>query len=153
MTEAEAYLIEENLIKKYGRLDLDEGGILTNRSLGQHPMSGRKHSIQSRLKMSNSLKGKSFPDHVKDKLSKAKLGELNPNYNHNLTDEERKFRRAKMEGNLRQQPWYKKEAWNKGVPNPKAADNGRKGASKQSATVTGRKRQYRDDGSWYWVYP
>lgn len=52
------------------------------------------------------------------------------------------------------QPHLKgRPSWNKGIPNPQAADNARKGASKLSKTVTGRKRQYREDGSWYWVYP
>lgn len=46
-----------------------------------------------------------------------------------------------------------KPAWNKGLSNEHAADNGRRGAAKQSNTVTGRRRKYRDDGSWYWVYP
>ena len=29
----------------------------------------------------------------------------------------------------------------------------KKSAKKQSQTVTGRKRKYKPDGSWYWVYP
>jgi hypothetical protein len=40
--------------------------------------------------------------------------------------------------------------WNKGLANPVAAENGRKGADKVRAAATGRKRVYRDDGSWYW---
>ena len=49
--------------------------------------------------------------------------------------------------------------WRKGVPttkgrkNPIAAENGKKGAAKLSATTTGRKRKYLDDGSWTWEYP
>lgn len=43
--------------------------------------------------------------------------------------------------------------WNKGLPNPTAAENGRKGAAKLSATVKGRTRLYREDGSWTWQYP
>lgn len=41
---------------------------------------------------------------------------------------------------------------NKGKPNPTAALNGKKGALKQSQTVTGRKRKYNNDGSWSWDY-
>jgi group I intron endonuclease len=41
----------------------------------------------------------------------------------------------------------------KGKSMPMAAENGRNSAAKQSATVTGRKRAYREDGSWYWAYP
>jgi len=36
---------------------------------------------------------------------------------------------------------------------PTAAENGRKSAGKLSATVTGRKRLYRKDGTWTWQYP
>jgi hypothetical protein len=44
-------------------------------------------------------------------------------------------------------------AWNKGLSNPTAAENGKKSAAKQSATVKGRTRLYREDGSWTWQYP
>lgn len=43
--------------------------------------------------------------------------------------------------------------WNKGLPNPTSAANGKKGSAKLSAKVTGRTRLYRDDGSWTWQYP
>ena len=46
-----------------------------------------------------------------------------------------------------------RKTWNKGLPNPTAAENGRKSAAKLSATVTGRKRLYKDDGTWTWQYP
>src|SRR5690606_29113707 len=41
-------------------------------------------------------------------------------------------------------PGFKKgqPAPNKGLPNPNGASNGKKGAAKQSAKVTGRKRKY-----------
>lgn len=41
----------------------------------------------------------------------------------------------------------------KGRPNPISADNARKGAAKLSSKTKGRKRLYRDDGSWTWQYP
>lgn len=44
-------------------------------------------------------------------------------------------------------------AWNKGIPNPRAAANGKKGAAAQSAKVTGRRRHYKADGTWSWEYP
>ena len=43
--------------------------------------------------------------------------------------------------------------WNKGKPNTKAAENARKGAKKLSEKATGRKRLYREDGTWTWQYP
>ncbi len=44
-------------------------------------------------------------------------------------------------------------AWNKGLPNSTAAENGRKSADKQRQTVTGRKLAKRPDGTRYWTYP
>jgi hypothetical protein len=57
--------------------------------------------------------------------------------------------------NKKPHPWTLpgRKAWNKGLSNPTAAENGRKSATKQSATVTGRKRKYLPDGSWTWQYP
>lgn len=46
-----------------------------------------------------------------------------------------------------------RKAWNRGVHNPLAAQNGRKGAATLSKTATGRKKSYLPDGSWTWVYP
>ncbi len=40
----------------------------------------------------------------------------------------------------------------KGIPNPIAAENARKGANKLSIKVTGRTRIYQEDGSWKWQY-
>lgn len=45
-----------------------------------------------------------------------------------------------------------KKAWNKGLANETAAENGKKGAAKQSATVTGRKIAI-IDGKRTWIYP
>ena len=44
-------------------------------------------------------------------------------------------------------------AWNKGLQNPQASLNGKKGAMKLSAKVKGRKRLYKEDGTWTWEYP
>ena len=44
-------------------------------------------------------------------------------------------------------------AWNRGLQNPTAAANGKKGSKKMSEIAKGRKRSYLPDGSWTWVYP
>jgi hypothetical protein len=44
-------------------------------------------------------------------------------------------------------------AWNKGLPNATAAENGKKSAAKLSATVIGRKLFIREDGTRTWIYP
>ena len=41
----------------------------------------------------------------------------------------------------------------KGKANPQAIINGKKGASKLSSTVTGRRKKVLPDGSWTWEYP
>lgn len=46
-----------------------------------------------------------------------------------------------------------KPAWNKGLKNPQAAENGKKSAYKTSKTVTGRKMAVKEDGTRYWIYP
>jgi hypothetical protein len=48
---------------------------------------------------------------------------------------------------------HRVSSWNKGLSNPNAADNARKGAEKLSAKVKGRKRLYKEDGTWTWQYP
>jgi hypothetical protein len=57
--------------------------------------------------------------------------------------------------NKKPHPWTLpgRKAWNKGLSNPTAAENGRKGAAKLSVTVKGRTRLYKADGSWTWRYP
>ena len=52
-------------------------------------------------------------------------------------------------------PGFKKNqiAWNKGLPNPISAENGRRSAYKQSAKVKGRKMAVQEDGTRCWVYP
>jgi hypothetical protein len=44
-------------------------------------------------------------------------------------------------------------AHNKGQRNPLAADNGRRGANKQSRMVVGRRKLVIDINTWTWIYP
>lgn len=46
-----------------------------------------------------------------------------------------------------------RQAWNKNVPNPVSAENGRKSAAKVALKAKGRKIAVREDGTRYWVYP
>jgi hypothetical protein len=65
LTEEAAYNLEENEIKKYGRVGFEEGGILLNilesgrppRFEGEnHPWWGRSHTEESKQKISNTKK-------------------------------------------------------------------------------------------------
>lgn len=60
LSENKAYELEESLIKKYGRKDIDTNGILLNICNSARPPSrkGISPSIETRAKMSKSRKGK-----------------------------------------------------------------------------------------------
>jgi hypothetical protein len=78
LSEKEAFIEEVRLIKLIGRKS--NGGSLTNLSDGGEGQSGFKHSDESKLKTSNSLKNnKEWVDKMKskeyrDKLSKSLMG-------------------------------------------------------------------------------
>ncbi len=75
-----------------------------------------------------------------EQKQKGNSGKNNPMYGKTMTEATLK----KLRG---------KKAWNKGLPNPTAAENGRKSAKKQSATVTGRRKKNLPNGKWCWIYP
>ena len=129
LTEDAAYQCEEALIKKYGRFGIDDGGILTNRALGDKKVwSGMKRSPETCAKISQSKKGVASP------LRGRKMSKFS---------EER--RRKHSEARLGKVPW------NKDKPYELGSVNGKKSANKQSLTVTGRKKKRLSDGSWKWI--
>lgn len=71
LSENEAYLIEEDLIKKLGRENIDNAGILTNNKIHAWPPT-MTEDVKS--KISDSRKGIKFTTEHKAKLSAAKLG-------------------------------------------------------------------------------
>lgn len=73
LAEETAYYVEELLIWKYGRRDIDTNGILTNicdsgrppvSSGSRNPMFGRHHSDESKQRMSAARKGKSYEEYM-----------------------------------------------------------------------------------------
>ena len=74
----------------------------------------------------------------------APKGNIPVNKGKSMSEEQRKKLSIAKKG---------KTAWNKGKPNPKAAENARKGATKMSVKVTGRKLITLPDGSRTWSYP
>lgn len=95
LSEEIAYKLEENEIKKYGRVGFEENGILLNilesgrppKFEGEdHPWWGRSHTEESKQKISNTKKenfksGKQIPrsgfthtQETKEKISKANTG-------------------------------------------------------------------------------
>ena len=61
-----------------------------------------------------------------------------------ITDDHKLSISRKMKG---------RSAWNKGIHNPLASSNGKKGAIALSKVATGRRKSHLPDGSWTWVYP
>lgn len=78
LEEEEAYQLEENLIKRYGRIGFEEGGILTNICDSAKPPSpvGRVISQETR-----------------EKQSKRQLGPLNHRYGVKMSEGEKSLRR------------------------------------------------------------
>lgn len=93
MTEDEAFQLERELIKRIGRIE--NGGPLTNLSDGGEGQSGFKFSDESKLKMSNSRKGKilgPMSDVTKKNISDSKKGipSTRKGKKENISDEMRK---------------------------------------------------------------
>lgn len=84
--EDDAYDAEETLIKKYGRIDFDENGILTNIAINSKPSStalkgktyeeiyGVEGAKIRKMQTSKANKGKKLSDETKQKLRKINLG-------------------------------------------------------------------------------
>ena len=92
ITREEACILEIKLINKYGRVGIDEGGILLNRSSGGGKSNyGVPHSDETKRKISESLEGK--PKHSleqKKKWSKDRSGKT-----HNWGDKISKTNKGK----------------------------------------------------------
>jgi hypothetical protein len=83
LDETEAFKLEEELIKRYGRLD-NGTGILRNLTDGGEGAAntknkiawnkGKTQSLEHNLKISNALKGKSKSSETKKKISESKKG-------------------------------------------------------------------------------
>lgn len=78
LTEEEAYLLEESEIKKYGRVGFEENGILLNilesgrppRFEGEnHPWWGRKHTEETKAKISKTKK-----ENLENGITKKRTG-------------------------------------------------------------------------------
>lgn len=100
-----AYDVEEKYIQKYGRIDYEPNGILTNICLGSRPplgigdkngMFNKKHTDESKAKMSKNSKGKTpwnvgIPrdESVKQAVSRANKGRLAWNKGKERTEDEK----------------------------------------------------------------
>lgn len=76
---------------------------IRQRSFGEdNPFYGKKHTEESKRRMSESLKGHSCPDYLKERYSQMYKGEGNPNYGKKHTDEAKaKIRAAQKATQMR----------------------------------------------------
>jgi hypothetical protein len=80
LTRKQAEKIEMELISHLGRRQIDEGGVLVNRSIGGDGNKGYTHTQEFKLKMSKDRKGKctrkinKLTEESKKKISKALKG-------------------------------------------------------------------------------
>lgn len=124
--ENEAYEYEESLIKKYGRKDIDVGGVLTNICESSRPpkLKGRtykelygedwENQIQKRLKTKKERGNyggvKKHTEETKRKISEKVSGENNPRFGIKMSDEiKEKIRKNRTpvcgEDNPRSKKW------------------------------------------------
>lgn len=113
--EEVAYNIETAMIKKFGRKNIDPGGILTNICLDNRPpnQQGKKQSpehIQRRVRSyQHTCKTKGRKPHsaeTKAKLREASIGEKNSFYGRKHTTETKKAHSQRMKGNKNNSKTY-----------------------------------------------
>jgi hypothetical protein len=83
VNETYALEIEKSIIRIFGRIGFEENGILTNLTEGGDGISGHRHSKISKIKMSNSKKGKKRQPTSNE--TKNKISESNKGKKHNIT--------------------------------------------------------------------
>jgi hypothetical protein len=118
LDEELAFLCEKELIDQYRRL----GYNLVNYTDGGEGWSGRKHTDESKLKMSiaakqrtNRPKGHHLTDDHKAKLSAAKIGKPAPQKGKRLTDDHKRKLSESHKGKLSNTYW-----WNNGYVNTRS---------------------------------
>lgn len=74
LSNAEALALETELIIKYGRIDHDEDGILLNHRTHQTDWTGKRHTEESKKKISESHKGKKLSAEHIEKVRTANIG-------------------------------------------------------------------------------
>ncbi len=85
-SEKDAFSVEIDLIKKYGRRDIGTGS-LVNMTNGGEGMSGHKQRPETIAKKIASMRGRVIPDDVRRKISQSLSGDRNPLYGKPRSDE------------------------------------------------------------------
>lgn len=106
INENDAYAIETDFIKKYGRVNIDPNGILTNICLDNRPPNwkGKKQSLEHIANRVNSYietckKNGRKPHSEETKKKIARPGALNPFYGKHHSTENKQAHSSRMKGN------------------------------------------------------
>lgn len=78
LTEDQAHALEVELIAKYGRKGIDDGGILYNKCLGGEGRSGYRWTDEQRNNQSERLRGHKMPESTRQALLEANKGRKMP---------------------------------------------------------------------------
>lgn len=176
LQEAEQYYLDmikdEELGKKYYNWKKTASGGNGNANKGKHKIAWNKgitHEMQElrrenkfcllcdKPKLKKSQKGKKMSEETRKKMSKSRRRWMKNNPEKweilmGILIESRKSR-AFQSKEKKVNSYKKRSAWNKGISNPQARENGKRGAKKLSEKAKGRRIAIREDGSRYWVYP
>lgn len=89
--ESDAFALECELIKKYGRMDIGTGCLCNHTDGGEGlvgiigSMTGSSHSYDTRVKMSEAARGRQFSLKTKEKMRQAKSWKMTPVESYNLS--------------------------------------------------------------------
>jgi hypothetical protein len=140
-SESECRDWEEKVLK---RLGVPKNNKWINKATRMPTMFGKSHTEETKNKM-RKPKGSwsqerkdAWSKRLKEKYKKGEITTPDRTGSKHTTETKKKMSRT---------------AWNKGIPNPAASENGKRGAAKLSKTVTGRKRKYISETKWVWEYP
>jgi hypothetical protein len=117
LSNADALQKETDLILKYGRIDYEEHGVLLNHRVTQNDWTGRHHSTETRLKISESKKGQVPSEKDAHRLKTMNLGRKHPPRSDSWKEKQRQSQTGRTDP---PETFQKKSIAQAGEKNPRA---------------------------------